>query len=126
MKKTIKFIALVLLLSGISCRPISKIVAKASGEYIEPKNETIESIIAYCQEKKVSYDKLFVIKSLTNFRQFTKKYGKIPGIYIFDKNKFLITTAVKTDCPWMIMNFLTDSTLSPLRKGVFIEKRKSC
>ena len=54
MKKTIKFIALVLLLSGISCRPISKLVAKASGEYIEPKNETTESIIAYCQEKTVS------------------------------------------------------------------------
>ena len=67
--------------------------------------------MTYCQTKRVNYDKLFVAKSEDQFSSFLSKYKNIPAVFIFDKNKFLITTAVKTDCPWAMINLLDHSVL---------------
>ena len=111
MKRIHLLIFLTLILGLISCKPISMLIAKTTGEYIEPVKENDKSISTYCQGKKVKYDKLYILKSEDNFVSFLGKYKSVPGIYIFDKNKFLITTAFKNDCPWTMINLLYDTSL---------------
>jgi hypothetical protein len=109
MKANLLIFAGFLLVGLVSCKPTSTFIAKQAGEFIEPKNETVESIIEYCRDKKVNYDKSYVIKSKDLSRSFIGKYQHIPGIFLFDKDKSLLTTVVKTDCPWTMMNLLKDT-----------------
>jgi len=86
-------------------------VAKRTGEFAEPQKETPASIMAYCKQMNVNYDQLYVLNSEEQFNSFLGKYKHIPGIFVFDKNKYLITTAAKSDCSWTMINFLYDSTI---------------
>lgn len=111
MKKSALILTLILLIGLTSCKPTSMFFGKITGVYIEPIKESNESITAYCMEKQVNYDRLFVIKSEQDFIQFTKKYNHIPAVFIFDKNMNLVTTAVETDCPWAMINLLDHKVL---------------
>ena len=106
MKKSIQILAVLSIMGFISCKPISMFVGKKTGEFIQPQNETKESIKSYCQEKKVKYDKLIMVGSQKEFSSFIGKYKHLPSVFIFNKNKYLITTAEKTDCPWAMINLL--------------------
>ncbi len=111
-KEIVSKIIVIIFLSGlISCRSISTIIAKRTGEFQNPQEETEKSIIKHCQDNDVNYDQLFVLKSEDNFKSFVSKYKDIPCIFVFDKNKLLMTTAKKTNCPWTMINFLFDTTI---------------
>jgi len=109
MKNSIRLLQAILLLCLMSCKPISMMIAKKTGEFIEPEQETYQSIKANCLEKNVNFDQLFVLKSEDQFKTFISKHGSIPSIFVFDKNKYLVTTAEKSDCPWVMINFLYDT-----------------
>jgi hypothetical protein len=110
--KTILSIAIItIIIFTLSCRPTNRIIGKLTGEFKEPQQESAESIISFCQNKKVKYDKLYVIKSESNFSTFFKKHKYVPGIFVFDNSNNLIARAEKTGCPWAMINFLYDTAV---------------
>ncbi len=109
MNKTRIIINVVLISALLSCKPLGRMSIKINGEFIKPQNETAASIREYCHDKNVDYDKSYVIRSEELYTSFLSKYKHIPGVFIFDKNKYLITTDIKTDCPWTMMNLLKDT-----------------
>lgn len=111
MKTTIFMLIAMAMLFLSACKPISMMIAKKNGDFIQPEKENNQSIMSYCNEKNVNYDNLFIVKSEDNFASFIGKYKNIPGIFIFDKSKLLITTAFKSDCPWTMINLLNDTNL---------------
>lgn len=111
--KYLVLFSFLLLLS--SCNSISMYIAKKTGEFQEPQKETPESIISYCLESKVNYNQLYTIQSEEQFSSFVDKYKHLPGIFVFDSNKYLITTATKSNCPWTMINFLYDTTIQQKR-----------
>jgi hypothetical protein len=111
--KSSVLICLVLLLS--SCNSISMYIAKKTGDFQEPQKETPESIKLYCSENRVNYNELFIVQSEDQFASFIEKHKHLPGIFVFDSNKYLITTAVKSNCPWTMINFLYDTTIPQKR-----------
>lgn len=108
MKRILPFL-LVLILP--SCNLISRSIAKCTGDFQDPQKETPESIIAYCTENKLNYNQLYIVKSEESFTSFFSAFRSIPGIFVFDKNRNLITTAVKTKCPWTMVNFVYDTSI---------------
>jgi len=111
MKNTFTNLILLILLTSVACKPISMMIAKKTGEFIEPQKETSASILSYCNQMKVNYDQLYVIKTEDQFTSFIGKYNHVPEIFVFDKNKHIITTAVKSNCPWTMVNFIYDTAI---------------
>lgn len=111
MKNIFTKLILLVLLTSVACKPITMMFAKKTGEFIEPQKETPASILYYCNQMQLNYDQLYVVKSEDQFTSFIGKYKHVPGIFVFDKNKHLIKTAVKSNCPWTMINFLYDTTI---------------
>ena len=111
MKILIKIVSLNILISLVACNSIGMIIAKKRGDFIKPEKETNETIIKYCVDRHVDYDRLYTINSEDHYNAFINQYKDVPCIFIFDKNKCLITTAYKKECPWVMINSLADSSL---------------
>mgnify|MGYP001340821842 CR=1 FL=1 len=112
MKNTSVSIILIICLYIAACQPIKKGILKTAGEYIEPQLETPTSILTYCDSNKVKYEKLFVLKSEDNFRNFTQTYKSIPGIYVFDKEYKPVSADYKKGCSWATIRFIFDTTMT--------------
>jgi hypothetical protein len=106
--------ALILAISIVGCQPTSKMLARLTGYYTKPKNETNESIMAYCDKYDAQYDQLYKLKSDDDFKEFVKKYPTIPGVFLFDKEKRMITVIQKKDCKWGELNALYNDSIEKI------------
>jgi hypothetical protein len=111
MKNTCRILYSIIIFGLISCNSIGMRIAKKNGDFIQPEKESNNSIVSYCREKNVKYNQLYKVKSEDYFASFIGKYKSIPTIFIFNKNKYLVTTAVKTECPWAMINLLDNSSV---------------
>jgi len=109
MHKKVLFLLLVLFLT--SCNNVLLLIAKGAGELIEPQKETPAGIIGYCGQMTVNYDQLYMIKSQSTYSAFVNKYKNLPGIFVFDKNKYLVKTVGQNNCPWTLLNLPYDTTI---------------
>ena len=111
MQNTFSKLMLLILLTSVGCKPMGMMIAKKTGEFIEPQKETPASIMSYCDQLELNYDQLHMLKSDNHFNPFIKKYKDIPGIYVFDKKKQIITPVTKSYCPWTMISYVYDTTI---------------
>jgi hypothetical protein len=109
MKKAKMTLIILLAIGLFSCKSIGEMIAQKNGDFVQPQKESMESILSYCNDKKVNYDRSYVVISESQFASFIEKYKEIPAIFVFDKSNHLITTAEKTACSWAMLNMFNDT-----------------
>lgn len=98
------FITIILATSLFSS--CSKLILRASGNYITPKQESKNSILQFCNKKKVPYDALYMIKDEETYATLLKNKFTLPSIMIFDKNRNLVFNEGGEACHWKAMDAL--------------------
>ncbi len=106
-----KQIFLTILLATSLFSSCSKLILRASGNYITPKQESKNSILQFCNKKKVPYDALYMIKDEETYATLLKNKFTLPSIMIFDKNRNLIFNEGGETCHWKAMDAIRKDTI---------------
>lgn len=94
MKNAKLLLFLILVTLGTSC---SKIMMVFYGAH-QPRIETPESIYKYLEKKSIKTNNVYFLKDSTAFYEYFDAFGKLPRVYIYNNNKYLLDIIEKDTC----------------------------
>ena len=114
--------ALLFLLAGaIYLNPnqfFTKMYLRISGYYKTPQFESRQSILAQVKSSNLQYDRLYRLKNIFAYEDLSKrKMMHVPFVYIYNRDKNMLSVASGNECSWTLMNFFDTMDTTKLKAG---------
>lgn len=123
MKRTLIIIGTILLLLAVAVylnpgQFFTKAYLKLTGYYKTPQYESPETIMTKVIADQLYYDRLYRLKNINAHQDFSKrKMMHVPFVYIYNRDKNMMTVASGSECSWTLMNFFDNMDTSKLKAG---------